>query len=152
MAVRAFIQTWQELPNGDGIEITNPLVQYLLNVSFGVDFVALHFEAQKDGVGRPDKGAVISICRGDLTQEQWDELSTIPGVTAIPPNMFDTSLSTLPKPLENQIKSMLDAYSIPADIYTSSVTTGGLLRNVCEHLNPNFPGFGAWETLNDEWA
>jgi len=153
MAIRAFLITWSEEQQGNLIQIVEPIDEYLSNISLSAPVNARNFYAKRSQVnGRPDKVFLLKVMDGEITDQEWSTLAALPDVNMIPPNHLDKALSTLSKPLENQIKKLMGDYSIPLDIYNNSPTIGALLRNVLAYVNDSYAGFGDLEERPADWA
>lgn len=152
MSIRVFLMPWSETVVSGGIDISNPISDYLANVSLSAPVVSIDFYARRSLNTRPDKAYLVKVMRGNVQAAEWDALDALPGVQMLPPGAFDKTVASLNNPTRNRIYTALDGMGVPRSTLDSAATIGGFLRNVLAELDPANVGFGAWELEAAEWA
>ena len=152
MAIRVFINRWNERQDGDLLYINDPIDDYLNNISLSAPVVSLNFYARISLNKRPDRVYLIKAMRGNITDAEWTALDNLPDVIMVPPGRFDDPIGTVKTPVKTKIYTALDGMGIPRTVFDSAATIGGFLRNLLTELGGADTSFGAWELYPTEWA
>lgn len=153
MAIRVFINTWSENQiSQDRLRITDPIDEYLANISLSAPVVSNNYYGKIALNKRPDRSFLLKIMEGNLTDSEWNNLNALANVTMIPPHAFDLPITAVKNNIKNQIYAALDSLGISRTLFDSAATVGGFLRNVLIDLNDDEVGFGAYELTPESWA
>lgn len=152
MAIRVFINRWAEQQDGDTLYISDPIDEYLNNVSLSAPVESQNYYARISLDRRPDRVYLIKVMRGNLAQSEWDSLNALTGVRMVPAFRFDKTIASISATNRQKIGAILNTLGIPSTTLSSAATFGGFLRNVLHELDDSAEGFGAIETQPAEWS
>lgn len=95
---------------------------------------------------------MVKVIRGNLAQAEWDAISALPGVKAIPPFRYDKPTSTIGASVKTKIYQAMDGLAIPRSVFDNAATMGEFMLRTMQFLDDGRKDFGSWENLIDEWA
>ena len=157
--IRLFVNNWTVSTNGDQSVISDPIDDFLNNVSLSGPFSSSNYYSAFNvdptpGASRPNKSALVKLCRGDILDAEWNTLAGLAQVKDMPALLLTTPTSTIKGPTQGKVNTALSTLGLPNSMLDAALTWGDFLHDVLIAIGSDDQTFGVYETAPYalEWA